>query len=311
MTLTRLAFATVVSATATSACEGGATSKGGVGADVSLDVADGGKTDTPFESDTTGEFDTSDEFDTSATPDAEAALDTDAPDSAPEPDTRLDLDITSGPDTTSDDSSAGGPVTATFGTISGACGTLGEAFTSPEPSFHSNVYDFDAAFDPAALRSLAKKRLDGNNNGGSSKCSETMSIQTLYDCEGLVGLKTELEITWDVVGQTTDWLGEVDGVKVGVSVSRAYQGPNDQTYTVDDAVTLLTKKLGGINESTTNVNAADAWDKQVLHLWTLQPSWVAILEEGWNTLPSELRADTIIVVTVEQGSTAITTDDCQ
>ena len=40
-----------------------------------------------------------------------------------------------------------------------------------------------------------------------------------------------------------------------------------------DAKSLLEKKLGGILESTANVSPEDAWTKQILHIWTLQPSW--------------------------------------
>ncbi len=205
---------------------------------------------------------------------------------------------------------ASGHVTA-WGTLTGACGTLGAELTNPSPSFHTNTYVFaSGAFDAKPLRSLAQKRYSGPNNGGSSKCSEAMSIQTLYDCEGITGLKTEVEIAWAVTGQTTDWLGQLGAHKVGVSVSRAYQGPTDQTYTVEDATTLLKKKLGGINASTQNVAAADAWTKQVLHIWTLQPTWVAVLETAWTQLDAALKADTVVLVTVEQGSTAITADTC-
>lgn len=209
-----------------------------------------------------------------------------------------------------DATSTTGKATA-WGTITGACGGLQAEIASPLPSFRVNTYTFDqAAFDPKPLRTLAQKRYSGPNAGGSSKCSEAMSMQTLFDCEGLLGLKTELEIAFTVQGQTTDWLGEIGGTKVGVSVSRAYQGPSDDTYTVEDADKLLKKKLGGINESTQNVAPADKWKKQVLHIWTLQPKWVATLKQAWEALDPALKADTVIVVTIEQGSTAITADTC-
>ncbi len=204
-----------------------------------------------------------------------------------------------------------GDTEVTFGVVSGPCAILADDVLDPSPSFHVQTYTFDAAFDPAALVPLAQKRLSSQGAGGSSKCSEAMSMQTLADCAGFVPLKAELDILFDVEGQTTDWLAQAGEVRVGVSVSRAYQGPTDDEYTVEDATTLLKKKLGGIAESTANVSDEDAWAKQYLHIWTLQPTWVPTLKEAWDALDPALRGDTVVVVTVEVGSGLITPDDCQ
>lgn len=225
-----------------------------------------------------------------------------------------DLDAQTGSDgiaAVDADGAAAGPKTTPWGAITGACGTLAPEMASSKPSFHVAQYDFASpVFKPAALRPLATKRYFGPNAGGSSKCSEAMSMQMLADCEGILGLKTELEIAFTSPGQTTDWLGQFGSDKVGVSVSRAYQGPNDNEYTVADADKLLRKKLGGINASTQLVAPADKWKKQILHIWTLQPTWVPTLKQAWDALEAELRTDTIILVTVEVSSTAITADSC-
>jgi len=95
-----------------------------------------------------------------------------------------------------------------------------------------------------------------------------------------------------------------------VSVTRAYKGPVIKTYTEADAKTLLEKKLAGINESTANVSAADKWAKQYLHIWTLHAAWAETVLQAWKKLPDALKADTVIVVTVEQGTELIVPDKC-
>jgi hypothetical protein len=203
-----------------------------------------------------------------------------------------------------------------WGKVSGACGTgwLKAALADPQPSFHVSAYQFASGggpFDPKPLRPLAYKRRNGPNAGGSSNCSEAMSIQTICDCEGAKPLKTELEIVWTQKGPTTDWSGELDGVKFGVSVSRIYLGPTVTAYTAADAKKLLEKKLAGINESSTLVAPADKWKKQILHLWTLRPEWIATVKSTWEGLDAKLKADTAILVTVEQGSEHIVKETCK
>ncbi len=197
-----------------------------------------------------------------------------------------------------------------FGAVSGACGTLSEAVIAPGAAFLTNEYAFDGPFDPALLAGRRKARFEADNAGGSSKCSEIMSMQLLVDCAEATIAALEVEVQYDMEGAITDYVADFDGVRIGVSVTRAYLGPAHRDYSVDQATTLLTKKLGGVNESTANVSAADAWTRQVLHVWTLQPSWVPLLEEAWTSLDDALKADTVVLVTVESNSDAIVTDAC-
>ncbi|MBM4343179.1 MAG: hypothetical protein FJ100_07345 [Deltaproteobacteria bacterium] len=207
------------------------------------------------------------------------------------------------------------PKKTAWGEVTGACATawLAQALAESAPSFHVNTYSFASAgpFDAAPLRPLAAKRRTGPNNGGSSNCSEAMSIQTICDCEGAKALKLELDIAFTEKGQTTDWLGELGGVQFGVSVSRVYLGPKATAYSEADATKLLEKKLGGINASTALVAARDKWKKQVLHLWTLRPDWVPVVEQAWTKLPAAVKADTAVLVTVEVGSDHIVTETCK
>ncbi len=245
-----------------------------------------------------------------------------APDGAPEVtdvagDLATDLTVSADVDGTTNadatDAPPDAPPGAPWGPISGAaCGGLTAALESPQPSFHTTTWDIQVdAFDPALLVSPGpKQRFEEPNAGGSSKCSEIFSMTWLIACEGAQFYKLETEISYDVSGAITDFEVIIGGDKIGVSVTRAYLGPFNMSYTADDADTLLTNKLSGVNESTANVSANDAWTKQILHIWTLQPEWVPILESAWQGLEASLKSDTVVLVTVEAGSEFVVTDAC-
>ncbi|MBR58296.1 MAG: hypothetical protein CMH54_09770, partial [Myxococcales bacterium] len=194
----------------------------------------------------------------------------------------------------------------------GSCGELQEQITDPTPGLFLNTYLFDdgAVFDPTLLAPAPLSRFEGENAGGSSLCSEVMSMQTLIDCEGASIYKTETEVVYDTPGPMTDYIALIGGEKVGVSVTRAYMGPFVQTYTHDDANQLLSDKLEGIQESTANVSADDLWLKQILHIWTLNPDWATIVADAWANLDPTLKGDTIVLITVESNSDLIVTDSC-
>jgi len=200
-----------------------------------------------------------------------------------------------------------------WGLVTGDCGVIQEQLGLDTPSLFVNTYEFNdsESFDDTLLVEGALDRYNSENAGGSSICSEAMSIQLLHECEGADLFKMETEITYDVEGKMTDWIAAVDGQKVGVSVTRAYKGPGVSQYFEEDAIQLLEKKLSGILESTANVSQEDAWVKQVLHVWTLQPDWVPTLQAAYDQLSPDLKADTIVLITVEANSDYIVTNTCK
>lgn len=132
-----------------------------------------------------------------------------------------------------------------------------------------------------------------------------MAFEVLYRCEGAALRKTEGEIEYqDDGGKKTDMLVELDGRRIGVSVTRAYVWENEDDYTIDEATGLLTDKLGDILLSSANVSDTDAWDKQVLAVLAYAPDYAAAIEAAWPLLDAEVRADTILWVTVTEGDDA-------
>ncbi len=222
---------------------------------------------------------------------SDAARETDAavaaPDSAPEP---------------------GEVPLAGFGDITGMCGVLAELeLTGAAPAIFRGAIDFadDRYDDPADRDQLTaggvEMILDGNA-GGSSVYSEVFAFELLARCE-LAGLvKTETEIVYDVTDtKRTDLLVEIDGHKIGVSVTRAVTYPFGSPYTMSAATTLLDRKLDDIQISSANVSDADAWDKQILAVLAYDDQHADVAAAAWAALDDATRADTIVIITVTAG----------
>lgn len=191
-----------------------------------------------------------------------------------------------------------------FGSITGECGPIDASeLNSGMPFVFRNAIDFGSTpFDYALLSEGGKKVWDDGNLGGSSLESEVISYEVLYRCELAALLKTEAEVIYqDPAGKKTDLLVDLDALQVGVSVTRAVGFPQDGPYTVQDATTILTKKLGDIPLSTANVSAGDAWVKQILHVIAYGPAHADALEQAYAQLDPSLTGDTILLITVTDG----------
>jgi len=161
------------------------------------------------------------------------------------------------------------------------------------PKVPSATFSFD--MEPF-LSESASRVLVEDNAGGSSSISEALSMELLNRTFGAQVLKTEKELVyWPSNGAITDFSVSLDGVRLGVSVSRAMPAP-DATFTQDDADLLLRKKLRGVIISTeTCVN--ESWQKQILHIWAKSRRTLQLLEQAYQKLEPELVADTVVLIT--------------
>lgn len=206
---------------------------------------------------------------------------------------------TSGTEDTSDNS-------IDFPTISGDCFVLDSELTDSAPSLFANSIDFEEfGFNADYLSDGGNTIYASDNAGGSSIYSEVFAFELLHRCENAVLLKTETEIVYtDSEGKITDMLLEIDSVKIGVSVTRAFAYPPETPYTQELAQALLEKKLSGVLESSSNVGPEDAWSKQILHILAYTPDHQARVLESYEKLESSLKSDTIVVVTSTEGEDA-------
>lgn len=197
-----------------------------------------------------------------------------------------------------------------FGAITGACGVLdGMELTDTSSYFLENHLDFGAnPYDDVDLPLLTaggQHVMTIPNAGGSSQLSEAFAVEMLTRCELAKLLKTETEILYtNPMGKITDELVEIQGLKIGVSVTRAVGYPFDAPYTVAQAKALLDKKLQGILDSTANVSAADKWSKQILFVLAYAQEHADAFQAAYAQEPDTLKSNTIVIVTVTDGADA-------
>ena len=185
---------------------------------------------------------------------------------------------------------------AGYGALSGSCGEITlEDLTSPEPELLVNALDSQLSAEGQAM--IAK-----GNLGGSSLYSEIIAYEVLNRCDHAALVKTEAEIVYATQSKKTDILLAIDGEKVGVSVVRAMSFPEGAPYPVTQAFTVLHGKLADILLSSASVAPDDAWKKQILAVIAQTPEHAAAIADAYAMLDATTKADTIVLVTVTEGT---------
>jgi hypothetical protein len=159
----------------------------------------------------------------------------------------------------------------------------------------------------SAMTEDAQRVFKTENAGGSSELSEALSMELLARTLGARLHKTEMELAYFTgdgsTSKITDYSIVLDGRVVGVSVTRACKGwpPVAGSYTVQDSLRLLSKKLLGVNESSRHVSNAD-WTKQMLHVFVADASYMTVLNEAAALIPPALIANTVVLFTLCTGA---------
>lgn len=103
-------------------------------------------------------------------------------------------------------------------------------------------------------------------------------------------------------GSITDYVMRMFDSVIGVSVTRAMKFDGSE-FTVENAEKLLRKKLRGIRQSSRN--SLLKWDKQILHVWLFDENVVYALLSAWADLETELKTNTVMVMTLATNSTEV------
>jgi len=153
----------------------------------------------------------------------------------------------------------------------------------------------------------AIKLVDVPNAGGSSEVSEMLSFEVLMKTFQARLLKTEMEVDYfPQGGSITDYVCEIFGTKLGVSVTRAMKFRGG-TFDEEDARHLLTKKLNGVIRS--SANSLENWNKQILHVWSANRDVTNTLIKVYSTLPEDVVSNTVVfITTTTKSSTFIYTN---
>ncbi len=165
--------------------------------------------------------------------------------------------------------------------------------------FRHDIY-FSTNVHKVKLSDEGQRLLFTPNAGGNSVISEVLSFETLKCCFRNIKLKhTEMELKYKRIGKITDYSVEINGVPIGVSVTRCmkYRGVLEDS----DAHRLLTKKLKGVVESTKNINSRQKWKKQILHIWVEKKYMINTLYKCFYNMNLRcISPDTIIILSVVQ-----------
>jgi hypothetical protein len=197
--------------------------------------------------------------------------------------------------------------TSGFGVFSSMCDVIdGADLTSAAPTlFHVSV-DFTRQYADATDRPLltagGQILAATPNAGGSSGLSEIFAYEELDRCEQASLLKTETQIVYAPGSKKTDILVELEGLKIGVSVTRAFAFPLGNPYPLAQATGLVTDKLNDIKLSTAGVSDGDRWTKQILSILAYDDQAAQTVEEAWNGLDAETKGDTVVVVIATNGA---------
>ena len=214
-----------------------------------------------------------------------------------------------GPSPTSDASAVPLPG---FGDLSGMCGVISEAdVTSSSPKtvqvgFHWTTGYVDPD-DRSQLTAGGQHMAATPNAGGSSGLSEIFAYEELARCELAVFVKSETEIIYDPpTSKKTDLEITLYGHKLGVSVTRAFQGPlGSGPLQMSAAVELSNRKFSEIHDSTAGVqNTPDKWDKQILAVLADDTDDASTFLAATATLDPAVIGDTILVLTTTDGDDA-------
>ena len=200
---------------------------------------------------------------------------------------------------------AGGLPLPGFGSIKGDCGPIdmSEIISKSPYSFSTNIDFGSMSFDVNALSPGGQMIHAEGGLNPKSLFSEIFSYEILYRCELAKLLKTETKISY-TPGATkkTDLLVDIDGYKIGVSVTRAFAFPAGSTFSEAQAQSLLEKKLSDVLVSSQLVLPKDAWEKQILHVLAYNEQHRSALKAAYPKVAPATKADTIVMVTVTDGS---------
>jgi len=164
-----------------------------------------------------------------------------------------------------------------------------------EPALMTNHFVAKTKMQGFKFSEGGSKIMNLPNAGGSSEASEVMSFELLADMFNAKLLFTEMELNYGPGSKITDFSVQIQGVTVGVSVTRAMKFRG--TFTLDDATKLLEKKMMGVIMSTQGVSRSQRWGRQILHVWVEKPYMAELIEQAYEQLSDEIKSNTVVMVT--------------
>ena len=139
----------------------------------------------------------------------------------------------------------------------------------------------------------SKRSLSIENAGGNSKYSEALSIQYFRERFRARNFILEMEIKYWIDYKMCDFICEIKGNRVGVSVSRAMGFPKSSDFTHEIAYNLLCKKLHGLVIASRGICEKQEFFVSVLHIFCQDQRVADIVRDIYPTILSEDDSNTI------------------
>jgi len=153
---------------------------------------------------------------------------------------------------------------------------------------------------PNELHEGTKQVLHEPNAGGKSFNSEALSFETLQALFGANHLITEMNVRYTRSHTSiVDFVCDILGRRVGVSVTRAMHFLGEAMFTPVHARVLLEKKLGGLDRASQAVCEAHGFDRQILHVWAQSERVGRLVRDAFESIPRPPESNpTVCLITV-------------
>ena len=175
-----------------------------------------------------------------------------------------------------------------------------------KPKILTNFYTSTNAGEGSLLFSDHGKKILSTQSAGcswSSQLSEALSFEVLYRIFNASLTHCEMDINYSQVNcPKIDYRCEIEGVSIGVSVTRAWNG--SYQYSRKEAAHLLTKKIKSILHANQYALSSSKWEKQLLHVWLPSSKICPLMEEELKIIfeqyeaQGEVLSNLIILLTV-------------
>ncbi|KAF0718899.1 Aste57867_1399 [Aphanomyces stellatus] len=135
------------------------------------------------------------------------------------------------------------------------------------------------------------------NAGGKSVVSEALSMEYMHQLFGAVDVVTEMQIEyWSPNWKKVDYLCTIYAERIAVSVTRAMKFKAWEAFTLDDARTLLRKKLFGLVVAKTGVSESQRYTKSILHIWCQSKAIADTIALSYKAIVAELEIEDNVIL---------------
>ena len=186
--------------------------------------------------------------------------------------------------------------------ISGDVHLIAENLQSNYPSLLNISFDCNVSYNNSLLSSDAQTVFNDCSTGGSVCDSRSLAMEVLNRLAHATLSSTESQIGYiDAAGKKTDMIVNIENLKVGIDVARAYHYPPENQYTQVEATTLLTRSLSDIKTESQNLTSGYGCVKYILLVFAYNSDYATQISTSWESIDPSIKSNTIVLVVTTNG----------